>query len=312
MEAKTSSNFLNQLEKPLDICRVADAAGAPYVGRVMANSKDLPDQIATAVSYASFSLMDIWGICPGRYLKRNRITLAELEKEMDRIALSQGVIVLNEREEYAAHYRRLAAEKVPVGEFLWVAATIDAPFTDGRCEVLIIGAAGQYINTAGEVLCLAAMSDGLHVTQKNDYPITVLRGHSVCEVALDRKPVGYTGISKPSVILCLAPEGIAKRKDIIFRVLESDSLVIKGNDLVLPETKAEVIDIDFASLKIKPSQRVLAALAVLSGVGHFLNKEMLLAGINHRYRGKMLENAKEIVEKISNCIVHYSIFSMRS
>lgn len=41
----------------------------------------------------------------------------------------------------------------------------------------------------------------LHVTQKNDYPITVLRGHSVCEVVLDRKPVGYIGISKPEVII---------------------------------------------------------------------------------------------------------------
>jgi len=297
MEAKTSSNFLNQLEKPLDICRVAGAAGAPYVGRVMASGKDMSGEIVAAVSYAGFSLMDIWGICPGRYLKRNRITLAELEKEMDRITLSQGVIASNEREGYATHYRRLAAEKVPVSEIQRIAATIDAPFTDGRCEVLMLGAAGQYINTAGEILCLAAMSGGLHATQKNDYPITVLRGHSVCEVVLDQKPVGYTGISKPSVILCLAPEGIVKRKD-IFSLLGPETLVIKGAELMLPETEAEVIDIDFAELKIKPSQRVLAALAVLAGVGHFLNKEMLLAGIDHRYSGKMLENAKKIVEKI--------------
>ena len=78
----------------------------------------------------------------------------------------------------------------------------------------------------------------------------------------------------------------------------SKNLVVKGVELILPETKAEVIDIDFAELKIKPSQRVLAALAVLAGVGHFLNKEMLQAVIDRRYSGKMLEDAKEIVEKI--------------
>jgi 2-oxoglutarate ferredoxin oxidoreductase subunit beta len=296
MEANTSSDFLNQLEKPLDICRVADAAGAPYVGRVMASNKDISDQITTAISYPGFSLMDIWGICPGRYLKRNRITLTQLEEEMDRITPSQGAITANEREEYVAHYRRLAAAKEPLGEIPRVAVVGDAPLVDQRCEVLILGAAGQYINTAGEILCLAGMSGGLHVTQKNDYPITVLRGHSVCEVVLDRNPVGYTGISKPSVILCLAPEGIAKRKD-IFRLLGPETLVIKGSELALPETKAEVIDIDFAGLKIKPSQRVLAALAVLTGVGTLLTKEMLLAGINHRYHGKMAEQAMEVVVK---------------
>lgn len=297
IEAKTSSNFLNELEKPLDICQVAEAAGAPYVGRVMASSKDISDRIIAAINYAGFSLMDVWGICPGRYLKRNRITLSQLEKEMDSRSLNLGQIAANEREEYAAHYRRLAAAKDPVGEIPRIAATIDAPLADRRHEVLILGAAGQYINTAGEILCLAGMSSGLHVAQKNDYPITVLRGHSVCEVVLDRKPVGYTGILNPSVILCLAPEGIAKRKD-IFRLLGPETLVIKGIDLVLPETKAEIIDIDFSGLKIKSSERVLAALAVLASVGYLLNTEMLLAGIDHRYSGKMLEKAKEIVAKL--------------
>jgi 2-oxoglutarate ferredoxin oxidoreductase subunit beta len=294
--AKTASNFLNQLEKPLDICRVADAAGAPYVDRVMASNNSLADQIAAAIRYPGFSLMDIWGICPGRYLKRNRITLSQLEEEMERATLTRGPIAANEREEYAAHYRRLAAASQPVGEIPRITAVSDAPLLDRRSEVLMLGAAGQYINTAGEILCLAGMSGGLHVTQKNDYPITVLRGHSVCEVVLDRKPVGYTGISKPSVILCVAPEGIARKKG-VFGLLEQETLVIKGSELTLPDTKAQVIDIDFAGLNVKPSQGALAALAVLTGVGSLLNKEMLVAGISHRYHGKMLEEAMAVVAK---------------
>jgi Pyruvate/2-oxoacid:ferredoxin oxidoreductase gamma subunit len=168
---------------------------------------------------------------------------------------------------------------------------------DQRSEVLLLGAAGQYINTAGEILCLAGMSGGLHVTQKNDYPITVLRGHSVSEVVLDRKPVGYTGINKPSVILCLAPEGIARKKA-IFGSLTQETLVIKGSELTLPDTGAKVIDIDFAGLNIKPSQRALAALAVLTGQGSLLSKEMLLAGISHRCHGKMLEEAMAVTARL--------------
>jgi hypothetical protein len=128
----------------------------------------------------------------------------------------------------------------------------------------------------------------------------VLRGHSVSEVVLDRKPIGYTGISKPSVILCLAAEGIARKKD-IFKSLGSDTLVIKGSELTLPETEAKVIDVDFAALNIKTSQKALAALASLAvstGEGPVLNKQMLLAGISHRYHGKMLEEAMVVAAMV--------------
>ncbi|MGB3210687.1 MAG: thiamine pyrophosphate-dependent enzyme [Desulforhopalus sp.] len=300
--AKTTSNFLNQLEKPLDICQVAGAAGAPYVDRTMANNTRLSDQIVSAIRYPGFSLMDIWGICPGRYLKRNRVTLTQMEEEMERITAARGPIWANEREEYSAHYRRLAteaAEKKSTGGTPRVEVIIDAPMVEQRREILLLGAAGQYINTAGEILCLAAMSGGLHVSQKNDYPITVLRGHSVSEIVLDRKPVAYTGISKPSVILCLAPEGIARKKA-FFGSLDEDCLVIKGSELALPDTRAKIIDIDFAGLKIKTSQRALAALAVLAGDGTLLSREMLAAGISHRYHGKMLEEAIRVVAKFDN------------
>lgn len=43
----------------------------------------------------------------------------------------------------------------------------------------MLGGAGQRILTAGEILCLAGASAGLHAAQKNDYPITVMRGHSM-------------------------------------------------------------------------------------------------------------------------------------
>ena len=218
---------------------------------------------------------------------------------MTKMALVRGPIASNEREEYGAHYRRLAAAARPAGPIQDIAPVCQAPLSAGRSEVLLLGAAGQYVNTAGEVLCLAGMSGGLHVTQKNDYPITVLRGHSVSEVVLDRKPVGYTGISKPSVILCVASEGIDRRKS-IFQTLENDTLIIKGRELRLPDTKAKVVDVDFARLKIKPAQRALATLAVLAGEGSLLNKEMLLAGVTHRYHGKMLEEAMSIATRLSS------------
>jgi 2-oxoglutarate ferredoxin oxidoreductase subunit beta len=293
---QTSSGFLNELEAPLDICRVAVAAGAPYVDRTMATGKELVESLVQALRYPGFSLMDIWGLCPGRYSKRNRVTLTQMTEDIKASLAITGPGAGSEREEYAAHYRRLAKSAPAASKPLAVAATCEAPIHE-RCDVLLLGSAGQYINTVGEILCLAGMSGGLHVSQKNDYPITVLRGHSIAEVVLDRQPIEYTGIGSPTVVLCVAAEGVARRKK-VFGTLSKDAVVVKDSNLTLPETQAKIINIDFADLKLRSSEQALAALAVVAREGILINYEMLAGGLSHRYKGKMLEEALAVVARI--------------
>jgi 2-oxoglutarate/2-oxoacid ferredoxin oxidoreductase subunit beta len=293
---QTSSGFLNKLEAPLDICRVAVAAGAPYVDRTMAPGRILVDSLVKALRYPGFSLIDIWGLCPGRYTKRNRTTLAQMAEDIKESLSVTGTVAVNEREEYFAHYQRLAGSAQAAAPPLSVEAICDAPINK-RCGVLLLGSAGQYINTVGEILCLAGMSGGLHVSQKNDYPITVLRGHSIAEVVLDREPIDYTGIGTPTVVLCVAAEGVARRKK-VFGQLAKDSLVVKDSTLSLPYTLARVIDLDFAELKIRASEQALAALAAVARERILLTYEMLAAGLGHRYRGKMLDEALAVAARI--------------
>lgn len=293
---RTSSGFLNELEAPLDICRVAVAAGAPYVDRTMATGKELVDSLVQALCYPGFSLIDIWGLCPGRYSKKNRVTLTQMAEDIKESSAIAGPVAGNEREEYAAHYRRLATRAPAASKPLTVAATCHAPIRE-RCDVLLLGSAGQYINTVGEILCLAGMSGGLHVSQKNDYPITVLRGHSIAEVVLDRQPIEYTGIGSPAVVVCVAAEGVARRKK-VFATLPEDAVVVKDSKLSLPDTRAKVIDIDFAKLKIRSSEQALAALAMVAREGILLTYEMLVVGLGHRYQGKMLDEALAVVARI--------------
>ncbi len=293
---RTSSGFLGALEAPLDICRVAVAAGAPYVDRTMATGKALVNSLVQALSYPGFSLMDIWGLCPGRYSKRNRVSLAQMEEDIKDKGGAAGPVAVNEREEYSAHYRRLASEAPAAPKPLDVEVICDAPISS-RCDVLLLGSAGQYINTVGEILCLAGMSGGLHVSQKNDYPITVLRGHSIAEVVLHREPIDYTGIGNPAIVVCVATEGVARRKK-IFSILAKKALVVKDSKLSLPDTRAKVIDIDFADMKIPPSEQALAALAIVAREGNLLTWEMLAAGVTHRYQGKMLDEALAVAARI--------------
>lgn len=95
----TASGFLSELEASLDICRVAVAAGAPYVHRTIATGRKLAEDLALAIRYPGFSLMDIWGLCPGRYTKKNRITLAQMEEDIKESCAISGPVAGNEREE---------------------------------------------------------------------------------------------------------------------------------------------------------------------------------------------------------------------
>ncbi|MBW1951268.1 MAG: 2-oxoacid:ferredoxin oxidoreductase subunit beta [Deltaproteobacteria bacterium] len=82
-EATVGSGFLNKLEKPLDLASVASAAGAPYVCRCSTYQKDLPEILQRAIAYKGFSVVEIIGICPGRYTKRNKITPRSIAAQIE-------------------------------------------------------------------------------------------------------------------------------------------------------------------------------------------------------------------------------------
>ena len=293
VEAITTSGFLNQLEPPLDICRIGVAAGAPWVCRSIAADRGLTARIKEAIAYRGFSLMDIWGVCPGRYSKRNKVSHRQLGQRMALLPDAKGRVADNERPEFGSHYRERAEQIEHPDPVIGIKSTFPSPVTD-RCDILLLGAAGQRINTAGEILCLSAMSGGMYVTQKNDYPITVLRGHSVSELVFSSSPGGYTGIKKPHIVLALSAEGVARREN-VFSMLDTDCLVIKAENLDIPENHSEVIEIDFKSLGIGSADWALASLKILAAKGFPITEEMLDTGLTSRFSGKQLNDTKSLL-----------------
>ncbi|MGD9358710.1 MAG: thiamine pyrophosphate-dependent enzyme, partial [Desulfobacterales bacterium] len=226
-DAQVGSGFLNLLERPLDICQTACAAGAAYVSRCSGYRKDLDAEIQRAMEFEGFAVLDIWGICPGRYSKRNRLTPKTIETSLAKLPSMEGPVPENIRKEYGRHYRELTADRRPAAEPLKIEAEYDAP-QSGRREVVLLGSAGQRIITAGEILCLAGLSAGLNTTQKNEYNITVLRGLSISELILSPEEIDYTGIQQPGVVIALAREGVDRRKN-LFKQLDSKALVLQAD-----------------------------------------------------------------------------------
>ena len=294
--AAIGSGFLNQLERPLDICQVAQSAGAPYVDRCSVFHKDLVDKIQEAIKFEGFSVIDIWGICPGRYTKKNRLTAKLIDEALSQLPRQENIISKNVRPEYSRHYRKISRRQKTAAPPLQMEITC-APVKPDRQEVVLLGSAGQRIITAGEILCLAGLSAGLYSTQKNEYNVTVLRGPSVSELILAPTEIDFTGIDDPTAVVALSQEGV-ERREALFAHLDMGATIICIDGVRLPSTNAHVRQIDLKSWGIKKNNWALASLAVMAKLNLIISQEMLKSALTARFSGKSLEEALLLFDKI--------------
>ena len=295
-EAQVGSGFLNSLERPLDVCQVAASAGAPFVIRRSATNKNLVKDMEKAIRFDGFSVMDIWGICPGRYQKKNKLTPRVIDKPLDSLPPAEGPVKENMRKEYGQAYRETAGRQKPSPEPLQIGKSYDPP-EPGRREVVILGSAGQRVVTAGEILCLAGLTAGLKATQKNEYDITVLRGASNAEVILSSEEIGFTGIERPSVIAALGQDGVGRRRG-LFKSIDRDTLVLQDEGIEVPETNGTVRQVDFRGQGIKSQDWALASVSFLAKLNRVISPEMLKSALETRFKGKSLTSSLELLDRV--------------
>jgi len=294
-DAIAGSEFLNQAEIPIDICEVAQSAGATWIGRYSGHDADLSDHFVTAMQHKGFSMVETLGMCTGRYTKRNKLNVAAIDAMIEEMPSKNGVVEKNQRPEYGERYRAIASEKTVYPEAVTVEQQVILE-NPKRDDIVILGSAGMRIVTAGDIVCFAGMVAGLNASMKNDYNITVLRGQSVSELILSPEKIGYAGLETPSIVLALSDEGVQRRKK-IFPKLGPDTLVVKEASVTIPETAAEVVTVDYKALKIKRHDWALASLGFLAKRGRGITEEMLIPALKARFNEKVFGMAMETVNK---------------
>lgn len=301
-DAVTGSGFLNMAEAPIDICAIAKSAGATYIDRCSGLDPNLPKKLQNAISHNGFSIVETLGMCTGRYTRRNRLTPKIIDEIIDSLPpVPGGVVEENLREEYGSSYRMLSGEKKAFPEPLNIEQQVASDgFT--RQEVVILGSAGMRIVTAGDLLCHAGLSAGMHVSVKNDYNITVLRGQSVSEVVLSPDEIGYTGITSPDIVIALSNEGINRKKN-LFPDLKSGAIVLKEKDLSIPGTRAKIHNVDFKTLGVKKMEWAMASLGILAGNNKTINSEMLEHALASRFGETLRIKSLELIEKTKDILL---------
>jgi 2-oxoglutarate ferredoxin oxidoreductase subunit beta len=147
------------------------------------------------------------------------------------------------------------------------------------------------------MLASAAVSAGMQVTQKSDYAITVMRGPSITELIISPKPIAYTGVERPDLILALSEEGVRPRRELFAR-MTPEGRVMLAKGVAIPPTPAEIIRMDFKAWGITRRERALAALAFLARTGDPVTLEMLERAVERTLQGKSLASALALVKRV--------------
>ena len=133
--------------------------------------------------------------------------------------------------------------------------------------IVIAGSAGQKIRSTATLFAQAAMFCGLEATQKDDYPITVMTGHSLAELIFSRQRIEYTAIESPDYLLVISEDGLKSTHDQIQRLPET-CIVYAEQSLGLPATKAKVVRCSIAQAAAETSRQSTAVIAVAAMLQH--------------------------------------------
>jgi 2-oxoglutarate/2-oxoacid ferredoxin oxidoreductase subunit beta len=257
----TSTTPYGNLEGPMDICGTVAAAGAAWVHRSTMFDKDLSDVIALAIQQPGFAMVDIWELCTAYYSPRNKVKKTDLFNMIDSLGFKMGLVADKPRPEYSAYYKEIyEKEKRPVK----AKAPIEKQFDHSikkQTEIVIVGSAGQKIKSSTTIFAQSAMYCGLEAVQKDDYPITVMSGHSVAELILSPERIEYTAIENPDYYIILSEEGANRVKDKIIKLPETCTVIV-DDSVALPETKAKIVRLPINETAKAVDKRSIAAIAL--------------------------------------------------
>ena len=299
----TPTTPMGNLEGAMDLCGTIIAAGAGWTYRGTTFDKDLPDRIVEAITQPGFSMLDIWEMCTPYYMSRNKLKKKDLVDIMDRNNLKYGLVSKNPRPEYGAQYRATyvdtaAPERKP--------RTIETKFDNNvtrQTGIVIAGSAGQKVRSAAGLLAQSSMYAGLSVTQKDDYPITVMTGYSVSEIIVSPERINYTAIDTADYFVLISEDGLKNTKSRIEKLPSTCTLYVEKS-LELPHTEAKIIRLPLIATakKVNRLSISIVALAALVKDSGIINLDAFAEAITAFQKPEFVEISLRALETGSTLI----------
>src|SRR3989338_3470067 len=243
--AKTATTPAGSLEKPFDLAGLVSAAGGSFVARVKALDRDLDEVIARAFKHDGFAFVDIWEICTAYYMPENDYK----KQQMDELIANYGFKTWILKEEKGkgkelSSFLRKQESNLPSGDSrlrgndrIGIKPKFTHNLQKDSIGIIVAGSAGMKVISAAHTFGKAALSCGLHVSQKDDYPVTVQSGHSVSDIKISSRQINYLGIDNPDAVLVVSQDGLKEVSDTLANIGDDTIIIIDKplkDDLPLP------------------------------------------------------------------------------
>jgi pyruvate/2-oxoacid:ferredoxin oxidoreductase beta subunit len=288
MSGLSTSNFKqfkhsDDNAEPYDIVNLAHNAGAAFSVRVN-NISNFENTLKEAIETPGFSLVELSSLCTSHGMKK----ISELKsytEEEEKFTNNRPVGVSLRRDTKSL----LDKTKILTPQF-------NSKITE-TIGVVISGSAGGGVQSAAKMLAQAGILSGLYATMKGEYPITVGTGFSVAEVILSKKPIHFTGLEKPSVVISVTDDGWNKIKNRV-----SDTSEIYLDSKINPEFSLEFDSKEFLKEGGKKG-------AALSAISYWIQKskifpiEALLKVVEGSKYEDSLKSAIKSADKLKNPVL---------
>ena len=310
--SRTTTSAYGNIDEPLDVCKIAIAAGATFVARSTAyHAQQLPGLIKQGFKNRGFSLIEILSPCPTNYGSRNgykavgemydflKDTSIAIEKaktmspEELKGKIPIGVLKDDHREEYVEKYFAMVEGIPSTDEFNDLSSkrykAVDKKLD--RYECRLSGAGGQGLLLSGIILSEAMIRQGKNAVHTQSYGVEARGGASRSEVVISDDEISFPEVSSPDMLLAMSQDSCNKFSSSVKQggVILTDSTFIKAKPVggarcfEYPITKYATDTLG----EIKAAN--IVALGLLTGLNDFISKDAMMDSILARLPTKVHE-----------------------
>jgi pyruvate/2-oxoacid:ferredoxin oxidoreductase beta subunit len=290
----TATTPRGNIVPPADLCGILRSSNAPFVARAVATNGHLDELLQQAIAFEGFAAVEILELCTEYAVAKNELDGRQLYDIAERNGWELGVLTLpNKRLSFSERYES-ANNKQPAQPNDQKSAAPKRFRLAKPRSILVGGSAGERVQSAATTVCQAAIDSGLHVTQKNDNPVTQGSGFSLVEIWLSPNPVGFTGILYPDYVVVTSEDGLRELKSQgVFERLGPETTLLADTTLSSQIQCSQAIVLPLRKI-FSPSLAAMGALALLIIHYRLLAEQELLSALAVRLANEYIDFMKKV------------------
>lgn len=294
--AITATTSAGNLERPLDICATVGVNGAAFAARKTTWDRDLTDVLVDAIQTPGFALVDVWELCTAYLAPNNRLNRGAVAETLVRLGMGTGVLYQRAGYEYAAAVQAQTASSAGALPQSWLIEQRHVSKLARPLSMIIAGSAGGKVRSAALAVGRGAVLSGLWASQRDDYPVTVMSGHSVAEITLSPEPIHHTGVSSPDVLVALTGDGLRAVRSHVAH-LGPQARLYWNTELGDVESAAQVMRVDVREAGVRPTRENLAMLVAAGVVVHedLFPLEAMAEAVGHGQREQIAQESRAAI-----------------